>query len=331
MKRLMILLMAICIASRLSAVSEDSFDQTYASAIARYIKENAVTGEIRLDDNAVLRYQTIKSPTEKGILVILGGHTESYVKYAEFIYDLRDLGITFYALDQRGQGFSTRMLPDREKDFIPDYGTYLADLKAFMTSVLHPGTNEKVLLLGHSLGGAVAADYAERYPNEISGLILSSPYLGSTAGPLALLMVRTLDFFGLGKEYIPGGGPFSFAAFEKNLETHSRVRHARKMQDYRDFPTIRLGSVTNHWVEETERMAREVIRNAKSISCPTLVLQAEDDHWANSKAQDEFCGNLARSQKLVFMGAYHEVLFETDSIREVALASIRTFLQRNLR
>ena len=315
----------------LSAVSEDSLSQTYDSSIAPYIKDNAVTGEIRMDDNALLRYQSIRNPKEKGILILLGGHTESYVKYAEFFYDFRDMGITFYALDQRGQGFSTRMLPDREKDYIPEYGIYLTDLKSFMKSVVHPRVDEKVLLLGHSLGGAVAAAYAERYPNEINGLILSSPYLGSSAGPLALLMLRSLDFLGRGKEYVPGGGPFNFVPFEKNMETHSRFRHAQKMQDYKDFPAIRLGYPTNRWMVETERMGKEVILNAKLISCPTLVLQAENDRYADGRAQDEFCANLEHSQKLVLLGAYHEVLLENDSIRDIALAAIRGFIQRSLR
>lgn len=182
MRTALILLVSMCPAALLSAISEGSFIQTYASSIAPYINDNAVAGEIRMDDSALLRYQSIKSPKEKGIVVLFGGHSESYVKYAELFYDLRDMGITFYALDQRGQGFSTRMLPDRERDYIPDYERYLTDLNLFMKSVVHARADEKVFLFGHSLGGAVAAAYAERYPKEINGLVLSSPYLGSKTG-----------------------------------------------------------------------------------------------------------------------------------------------------
>jgi alpha-beta hydrolase superfamily lysophospholipase len=129
----------------LSAISKDSFSQTYASSIVPCVRDNAVAGEIRLDDGATLGCQSIRNPKQKGIVVLLGGHSESYVKYAELFYDLRDLGITFYALDLRGQGFSTRMLPDREKDFIPAHDRYLVDLKAFMKSVVRPRPDEKVL------------------------------------------------------------------------------------------------------------------------------------------------------------------------------------------
>ena len=129
---LVLFLVSIFPATLSCAVSEDAFIQAYAASVVPYLRDNAVAGEIRMDDGATLGYQSIRSPKERGIVVLLGGHSESYVKYAELFFDLRDLGITFYALDLRGQGFSTRMLPDREKDFIPAYDRYLADLKAFM-------------------------------------------------------------------------------------------------------------------------------------------------------------------------------------------------------
>jgi lysophospholipase len=327
---LVLLLLSTFPAVFLCAVNEETFSQAYASSIAPYVKDNAAAGEIRMDDGATLRYQCIRNPHEKGVVVLLGGHSESYVKYAELIYDLRDLGITLYALDLRGQGFSTRMLPDREKDYISVYDRYLTDLKAFMKSVVRSRPDEKILLLGHSLGAAVAAAYVERNPGDIGGLVLSSPYLGSKAGALALLMLKTLDIFGRGTDYVPGGGPFKFNAFEQNVETHSRVRHARKMQDYMDNPEIRLGYPTNHWMVETERMGRDVIRNASSISCPTLVLQAEDDRYADGGAQDKFCAAVAHSKKILFLGSYHEILLESDSIRNFALDAIRNFIQHNL-
>jgi lysophospholipase len=326
---LTLLLLSTLPAWALSAVSEDSFSQMYASSIAPYIRDNAAAGEVRMDDGAMLRYESIRNPNEKGVVVLLGAHSESYVTYAELLYDLRDLGVTFYALDLRGQGFSSRMLPDREKDYIPAYDRYLADLKSFMKSVVHIRQGEKVALLGHSLGGAVAAAYAERNPDDINGLVLSSPYLGSRSGALALLMLKALDILGRGKEYVPGGGPFKPVAFEQNVETHSRVRHARKMQDYEDHPEARLGYPTNHWIAETERMGKDVVQNASLISCPTLVLQAEDDRYADGSAQDKFCAGIPHSKKILFLGSYGEILLESDSIRDFALAAIRNFIQRN--
>jgi len=316
-----------CLPFTLGAISEASFNQIYESSVRPYVQENGVEGETRMPDGALLRYLTIRNPDERLILVVLGGHAESYVKYAELFYNLRDLGVSIHALDQRGEGFSSRMLADREKDYIGDSTTYVADLEQFMRAVVRPGPNERVLILGHSLGGAVAAAYAERHPSEVSGLILSSPYLGSKAGPVAMFEVRLLDLFGAGKEYMPGGGPFTFVPFEKNKETSSRVRHERKFQDYADSPEIRLGYPTNHWMVEMDRLGRRIRRDAGKIACPTLVLQAANDEYASRAVQDAFCAHVAKCQNVVLQGALHEVLIERDEIREVALAKVRAFIQ----
>ena len=328
MKKLAILILLGVFPMLLHAIGEDSLANDYNSLIAPYIRAYSVLGEVKVADGSILKWQKTSSTDGQKILILLGGHTESYVKYAEFLYDLRDMGLTIYALDQRGQGFSSRMLPDREKDYVDDHEKYVTDLEQFITDVVRPKTDAKVFLLGHSLGGAVAAAYAEKHPSQLSGLILSSPYLGSKAGPLAMFILRALDFFGMGKEYVPGGGPFSVVPFEKNKETHSWVRHERKMRDYVDSPAIRLGYPTNHWMTQLENMGKQIRKNAKKIASPILVLQAEKDEIADSAAQNEFCTNSQNCEKLILPGAFHEVLIETDEIRNIALSKIRSFIRK---
>jgi lysophospholipase len=328
MKTMVICSLLAIFPSSLHAIPEDSLMKEYNSLILPYIRENSILGEIKEADGSILKWQKISDADSKRIIILLGGHTESYVKYSELFYDLRDMGLSIYALDQRGQGFSSRMLADREKDHVDDYHRYVTDLEQFIADVVRPRGDAKVILLGHSLGGAVAAAYAEKHPSQLTGLILSSPYLGSRAGPFAMFILQALDFFGMGKEYVPGGGPFRIVPFEENKETHSRARHERKMQDYLDAPAIRLGYPTNHWMTQLEKMGREIRRNAQKLATPVLVLQAEKDEYADTGAQDDFCSNIKNCEKAVIAGAFHEVLIERDEIRDVALSAIRSFVQR---
>ena len=311
----------------LHAIPEDSLTKEYDSLILPYIRANSVLGEIKAADGSILKWQRISAADSQRIIILLGGHTESYVKYSELFYDLRDMGLSIYALDQRGQGFSSRMLSDREKDYVDDYHKYVTDLEQFITDIVHPSADAKVILLGHSLGGAVAAAYAEKHPSQLAGLILSSPYFGSKAGPFAIFVLQALDSFGLGKEYVPGGGPFRIVPFEKNKETHSRARHERKMQDYLDAPAIRLGYPTNHWMTQLEKMGKEIRKNANKIASPVLVLQAEKDEYADTRVQDDFCADIQNCEKVVIAEAFHEILIETDEIRDVALSAICSFIQ----
>jgi lysophospholipase len=327
MKKLLVSLLIVMAVVPLAAVDEARLHAAYKAEIMPYVEANSTTGKLTVSDGTVLSYRALVRPRTRPILILLGGHTESYLKYAELLYDLRHTEMSVYALDQRGQGFSSRPLADPDKDHVDDYESYLSDLESFITTVIKPAEHDAVYLLAHSFGAAVAAAYTERHPETIAGLILSSPYLGLKAGPLAAGFVGMLAAFGRAEDYVPGGGPYAAVAFEENLETHSRVRHERKVQDYEDYPAIRLGHPTNHWIRELEKLAREVIRNAKDIICPTIVFQAEIDEYAHRGAQNRFCARVADCTKVVLEGAYHEILIETDSIREEVLREILGFIE----
>ncbi len=327
MKKLTAFVLIVIVVARLAAIDEGELKTAYELEIQPFVESSTSTGQFRVADGAVLSYRAMQKPDARVILILIGGHTESYEKYSELFYDVRNSYLSMYALDQRGQGHSTRMLPDLEKDHIADYNSYLSDLNSFITEIVKPRADDAVFLVGHSFGAAVAAAYTERYPTEVAGLILTSPYLSLKAGPLAVGFIGIIDFFGGGEKYVPGGGPFAAVEFEENKETHSRARHERKMQDYIDFPAIRLGHPTNRWILELEELGREVRRNAAKITCPTIVFQAEFDEYANRATQDRFCANVANIKKIMMMGAYHEILIETDAIRDEVLLEIRNFIE----
>ena len=327
-KSLIVLLMAalaIAPAAHIFAVDEEELNTMHESDIIPYIESNSETGRLEVADGTVLAYLKIIKPDAKATVVLLGGHSESYVKYSELLYDVRNYDVSIYALDQRGQGFSSRALPDREKDYVADYNSYITDLEEFLLEVVKPKSDEKVVFLAHSIGAATAAAYAEMHPGEVAGLVLSSPYLTQKAGPFVVGLLGILDFFGGGKSYVPGGKPFVSVAFEDNKETHSRVRHERKFQDYVDFPEIRLGHPTNHWILEIEKLGKEVVKNAGAIDCPVLVLLAETDEYAARSTQNAFCANVEDCRSVVLTGSYHELLIETDEIRNEVLEEIRSF------
>ncbi len=93
---------------------------------------------------------------------------------------LADDGFAVYVYDQFGSGASARA-----KD--PDEYTTaraVADLEALRK---HIGA-EKMLLLGHSYGGRIAATYLARHPDRVSRIVLSSPAdLAPESGGASLL------------------------------------------------------------------------------------------------------------------------------------------------
>ena len=309
------------------AIPEDSLPQAYAQKILPYLNEKGHAGSVAGKGGITLRFFTIEKNEESAALVVLGGHTESYIKYAELFYDLRDLPVSIYALDQRGQGFSDHLLKDREKSHVANWEDYTADLKLFMDGVVKAKQHAKVFVFGHSLAGAVAAAYLEKYPGEFDGAILNAPLVRTTIGFLGTVAVNTIDLFGGGDGYVPGGSPYAATPFEKNKETHSPARHERKLRDYEDHPEIRLGFPTVHWMAEAGRMASFVQSGAASIAVPVLVLRADEDAYVDGAGLDEFCRKLPNCRRVFLKGAWHEILIERDEIRDTALAEIRNFLK----
>jgi alpha-beta hydrolase superfamily lysophospholipase len=86
---------------------------------------------------------------------------------------LAALGFDFYALDLRRYGRSLRR--GQLFGFITDLDDYGEELG--LAADLIAADHDQLLLMGHSTGGLVAALWAARNPDRISGLVLNSPWL----------------------------------------------------------------------------------------------------------------------------------------------------------
>ena len=82
-------------------------------------------------------------------------------------------GWDLYALDLRDHGRSIR--PGRRPDHTPELASYAQELDAAVALVRTD--HERVVLLGHSTGGLVAALWAHARPGAVDALVLNSPWL----------------------------------------------------------------------------------------------------------------------------------------------------------
>ncbi|MEE8552281.1 MAG: alpha/beta fold hydrolase [Desulfobacterales bacterium] len=291
-------------------------------------------GEFKGRENLPIYYAKLEVPQEKGALIIVSGRGESCVKYAELIYDLRQVGFSIYTLDHRGQGFSGRMLADPLKGHVERFDNYVADLKTFIDTVVNTRSHPRRFLLAHSMGGAVAAIYAARHINDLDGLILSSPMLKIEAGPVsqALMVFMLRIFISLGKaeDYIYGSKMFNpEAPFAGNNLTHSQVRYEMNKTLRSCHPEIKLGAPTNRWSLEAIEATRRARKAASKIRIPVLLLEAEDDTVVGLSGLEEFHRLAENSIKISFNGSYHEILMERDEIRDKAKSRILKFLEQH--
>jgi alpha-beta hydrolase superfamily lysophospholipase len=125
--------------------------------------------DVELVATLIHRVQTV--PSRRAVLYLHGWN--DYFFQVHLADHLSALGFDFYALDLRRYGRSLRR--GHLVGFITDLDDYGEELGA--AADLIAAEHDELLLMGHSTGGLIAALWAGRNPERISGLVLNSPWL----------------------------------------------------------------------------------------------------------------------------------------------------------
>ncbi len=306
------------------------FEKKCKEVITPYFEQNARPGSFTGKGGKQIRYAVIEQPNAKGALVIINGRTEPFISYLEIFYELRDSGFSIYTMDHRGQGYSDRLLPDSEKGHVENHSDYTEDIKTFIDTVVNNTPHKKLFALAHSMGGGAMTLYAQLYPNDFDGIILSAPMHGINTGPFPSVVVEWLvwfyDLIGKGDDYAPGSGGYSRDKFEGNRLSSDRKRFEMKEGYIFNHPELHLGGPTVAWVKNMRRMCKVIRQNADQIKTPMLLLQAGADKLVRLDAQNLVCEKAADCTKVHIENSQHEILFERDEIRVRALDEIRKFI-----
>lgn len=270
-----------------------------------------------------LRYAVWKAPgTPHGSVVLVHGRGEFIEKYAmEVAGELRGRGLTLYAIDIRGQGLSTRMLPDHDKGHIDDFSTYVADLAALVDTVVVPEAPQPRLLFSHSTGGNIALRYlVAEGVRHFAAAAFCSPMTGLPKAGLISAAAATIGLIpGADDWYAPGTGPYDPKAhpFDKNDVTHDERRYDFTRQWFEADPRLTLGGPTIGWLRATFRSFD--VLNApgalEAIAIPTLIVSGTDDTIVDTATHLKAAARIPGAEHTVIAGARHEILMETDARR----------------
>ena len=282
-----------------------------------------------------IAYKTFIIPNAKASIVISSGRTESMIKYKELIYDLNSNGYSVYIHDHRGQGFSGRMMKDSQLGHVNNFLNYIEDMKIFVNNVVVK--NKKTFLLAHSMGGAIASLYVEKYPYDFNGVVLSSPMhqpdlissgLSDTVCKLMQTRQSNID------KYVFGEGSYDDTkiSFARNRLTHSQERFKISNIESAKYPQTKIGGPSVRWVREACIWSNKSVEMAHNIKIPILLIQAQDDKIVNLQPQEEFCENtLGLCEGVRIEGAYHELLVESDNMRNKALSAMFDFFKLQIK
>jgi lysophospholipase len=298
------------------------------------IPGGARPGVVTTRDGLKLRYASWRPTVRRlaGTLLLVQGRVEFIEKYFETIAAFRRRGFHVVAFDLRGQGGSDRMLRDPGKGHVDDFMEYVEDIDAVYAGVV-AGLPRPHAALAHSMGAAAMILSIDRGVRQFDRVALASPLAGLTdlkLPALASAAAAALDFVALGARYVPGGGarPLSLQPFAGNRLTTDPVRYGRAADILRQHPQLGIGDPTVRWSQAMFSTFRRFAERdfGRRIATPSLMLVAGQDPLCSPDAAERLAERLRGCRAVVIPGAKHELLFERDAIRDLALAAIDRFI-----
>jgi lysophospholipase len=283
-----------------------------------------------------IRFVRFSSPHHPQVVVVSPGRGESYIKYSELAYDLYHSGYDVMIIDHRGQGCSGRLLADPHRGHVVNFTDYVDDFAQFYQQQVLPHGYQQHLALGHSMGGAILAQFLLRQPQAFAAAVLCAPMLRIHLPIPGWMATGILNWAekrqALRDYYALGSGQWRPQPYVMNVLTHSRARYLRSVHYYADHPELQVGGPTYHWVRESIQAGQQIIDQAANITTPILLLQASEEQVVDNRAQQAFCQVMSEAghpcaggKPWVIAGARHEILFERDAQRAEALHAILRF------
>lgn len=247
----------------------------------------------------------------RGVVIIVHGLGEHAGRYAHVADKLNQWGFFVRGYDQCGHGQSNGVrggLPD-ETRLLEDLADMVDDMRTRMEAGL------PLILLGHSMGGLVAARFVSLKMREVEALVLSSPALDPGLNWFQQILLAVLPRMapdlrvgnGVKPQYI-SHDPAVVTAYRKDPLVHDRIsaRLARFIAD----AGVAVRAAAKQW------------------TVPTLLLYAGQDRLVNPEGSRQFAQTAP--VKLVtaqcFENLYHEIFNEQDSAP--VFASLKTWLDR---
>lgn len=233
-----------------------------------------------------------------GVVVLAHGYAEHARRYDHVAARLGEAGLVTYALDHRGHGRS-----GGKRVYLRDIGEYTADFRTLVGIAKAEQPGLKVIVLGHSMGGAVVFTYGAEHPGDYDAMVLSGPAVDvqDSVSPVKLAMAKVLG-------RIAPGLPV------ENLPSDAVSRDPQVVAAYENDPLVHHGKLPAGIGRALIGVGETMPRRASAITAPLLVVHGDHDKLIpveGSKRLVECVGSVDVHLK-VYPGLYHEVFNEPE-------------------
>lgn len=253
----------------------------------------------------------LPSTAPKAVLVISHGLAEHGERYMNLVDYFVPGGYAVYSLDHRGHGLSEGV-----RGYVERFSDFTSDLDSFISIVRGNHPDIKVYLVGHSVGGTIAAAYAARYQDRLDGLILSAATMsvGESVPAALILLARLLSRFS------PKLGLYTIDA--------SAISRDRSVVDaYLSDPLVYRGKIRVRLGMEIIGTMGALRKQLPGITLPVLIMHGTDDRLSEPAGSDILYEGLGATDKTYrrYDGFFHEIFNEPG--REQVFADMEDWLE----
>ena len=241
----------------------------------------------------------------------LGEHSGRYEHVARALVAR---GFAVHTLDHYGHGKS-----DGHRGHVERFSVFLDGVGALLERIRAADTESPLFLVGHSMGGLIAAHFLLGHQARFRAAVLSGPAFKSDAEPPAIVMalLRILSFI---VPTVPVLG----------LDPAGVSRDPEVVAAYIRDPLVRHGKVTARLAAEMSAAMKAALAGANEVALPLLVMHGEDDVLTSplgSRAFVDAAGSLDKTLK-VYPGLYHEIFNEPE--KDAVIGEMCDWLETHL-
>lgn len=233
-----------------------------------------------------LYYRHWDCPGSAGAEVVIAhGFAEHCGRYEHVAAALNTAGMSVWALDHQGHGRSEGNRAD-----IGSVDSAVADLDSFIDVVRRSSPEAPTYLIGHSMGGLIAAAYAEEHQDRLAGLVLSGALLYVAPEVAALADLPEIPDLGLADA----------------VSSDPAV-----VQAYKDDPLVYLGPPPRNFIESFGQV-ESVRERLNELTLPILAMHGSADVLVSPQALRDVVGSVASEDltAIFWPGLWHEIFNE---------------------
>ena len=237
------------------------------------------------------------------IVILVHGYAEYGGRYRHVAEALADEGAAVYVPDHIGHGRT-----EGEEALIADFEHVVDDLSTLVDIARHDHPGALIVMLGHSMGGLLAARYAERRPESLAGVGFMGAVLGDWAWAREVLALPEIP--------------------PESSDPAGMSRDPETVAAYANDPLVYHGGYKRPLLEAEVIALDRFNAEIERLTMPILFLHGDADPFVPVAASRDAAERMPSDDKTlkVYPGAKHELVNELN--RDEVIADIAEWVAR---